>query len=747
MKAKRVLALACTIACLVAILVGMAGAEVPRKINYQGLLTDVDTGEPIAGPLVITFRIFDVEENGSAAWTETQAVTADSAGVISAILGSITPIDLEFAGPMWLEVEVGGETLSPRREMVSVPYAFHAMNAVHASSADSLGGVLADSFSVEGHIHDDRYFTEGELGDAGTINNVANPVDWSKLKNVPGGFADGTDDVGGAGDGHSLDAADGDPTDVVYVNNTGLVGVGTTSPERRLHVYNGSAGSVTSAASSEIVVEDDDDARINLLAPGDQTVGIDFGDAADVTSGWLVYDNADDRFKLGVNNADRLVIDNSGEVGIGTSGPSAQLHAYKNTNGITEIKIENPNTGSSSAERLSFVNEDGNLAYISAYDEGSGLYSGALIMANNRPNGSLRFYTGATKRLSIDNSGITRITAPAGSPLRCNTGSAGYIEITNSQASQTGLRMENGHRTWYLLHSPYAVDRISFYDADAVSEPFVITGATGYVGIHDTSPGRELDIAGRLRVADDLAASNWVGEFRNSASNGSALTGVGDGAWGYYLSGGCGVTGVGVGTGAFFRANEASATGGQEAIYCQIGTGGYTHICHRTTSGFQYDVWGNGGVALAMPTSKGHKILTSPQSPEAWIEDYGSAEIKDGFCHVDLDQIFSDCVTINEANPVKVFVQMTSPVANQYYVKKGLAGFDVIVLGDGADEINATFDYRVVGARKGREKIRFAEAQSPEEMRAKAVKMMPEQMGEEDLGSVPAAPGGALGQD
>jgi hypothetical protein len=131
-----------------------------------------------------------------------------------------------------------------------------------------------------------------------------------------------------------------------------------------------------------------------------------------------------------------------------------------------------------------------------------------------------------------------------------------------------------------------------------------------------------------------------------------------------------------------------------------------------------------------VPTSKGQRILTSPQSPEAWIEDYGSAEIKEGFCHVDLDPLYTDCVTIDDANPVKVFVQMTSPVINQHYVKKGTTGFDLIVVGEGADQVNGTFDYRVVAARKDHEKIRFAEAQSPEEVKAQAIMAMPEKMNE-----------------
>lgn len=44
--------------------------------------------------------------------------------------------------------------------------------------------------------HDGRYFTESELQAAGTINTGANPVDWTKLKSVPAGFADGTDNGG-----------------------------------------------------------------------------------------------------------------------------------------------------------------------------------------------------------------------------------------------------------------------------------------------------------------------------------------------------------------------------------------------------------------------------------------------------------------------------------------------------------------------------------------------------------------------
>jgi hypothetical protein len=40
----------------------------------------------------------------------------------------------------------------------------------------------------------------------------------------------------GEGDGHSLDAADGSPTDTVYVNDQGKVGIGTTTPNANLEI-------------------------------------------------------------------------------------------------------------------------------------------------------------------------------------------------------------------------------------------------------------------------------------------------------------------------------------------------------------------------------------------------------------------------------------------------------------------------------------------------------------------------------
>jgi hypothetical protein len=217
---NRVFIVISVVVAVAVLLTGMVSGAIPKKINYQGKLIATGTGVLLAGTHNVTFRIYGAPDGGTALWTESKQVLADSSGVISTILGSASPITISFETPCWLEVEVDGEILLPRREIVSVAYAFRAMNA------DSVPGLAAP----------------------GTINASGNPVDWTKLKGVPAGFADGVDNVGGAGDGYSLDAADGSPTDVVYVDSNGRVGVGKTTPGEALDV----AGSINLTGALKI---------------------------------------------------------------------------------------------------------------------------------------------------------------------------------------------------------------------------------------------------------------------------------------------------------------------------------------------------------------------------------------------------------------------------------------------------------------------------------------------------------------
>ena len=105
---------------LVLLVLAAAGfAEIPKKINYQGRLTDA-AGLPLAGSHSLTFRLYESPAGASPLRSETKTENADSNGVFSTLLGSVNPVEVDFTNPCWLEIEVDGEILSPRREIVSI---------------------------------------------------------------------------------------------------------------------------------------------------------------------------------------------------------------------------------------------------------------------------------------------------------------------------------------------------------------------------------------------------------------------------------------------------------------------------------------------------------------------------------------------------------------------------------------------------------------------------------------------------
>jgi hypothetical protein len=102
--------------------------DVPHKINYQGYHTDA-AGNPITGDHDMTFRIYDSPTGGTQLWNETQTSVHVENGLFNVILGSVNPIPgnvFPIDGSRWLETEIEGQTLTPRKEIVSVAYAFKA---------------------------------------------------------------------------------------------------------------------------------------------------------------------------------------------------------------------------------------------------------------------------------------------------------------------------------------------------------------------------------------------------------------------------------------------------------------------------------------------------------------------------------------------------------------------------------------------------------------------------------------------
>ncbi|MBN1423698.1 hypothetical protein JXA88_03995 [Candidatus Fermentibacteria bacterium] len=113
---------------------------------------------------------------------------------------------------------------------------------------------------------------------------------------------------------------------------------------------------------------------------------------------------------------------------------------------------------------------------------------------------------------------------------------------------------------------------------------------------------------------------------------------------------------------------------------------------------------GTGTKSCVVKTSKGPTLLYCQESPENWFEDVGRARLTAGSAFVELDPVYLETVTIDDAHPMEVFVQLRDDCRG-VFVKAGSSGFDVKELQGGAS--NAEFSYRVMAKRKGFETRRL----------------------------------------
>jgi hypothetical protein len=469
-------------------------AQIPKKINYQGLLVDTETREPLAGMHSVVFRIYNVRTGGVARWTESRVETVEADGVISVVLGDLTPINIAFSDSMWLEVQVDGQVLSPRRPLVSVPFAYHASDSdslggepsAHYIARDEVGTIRSDmlidgpgsgldadlldgfqaaAFAAAGHNHDDRYYTETELSTAGTINQAGNPVDWTKLKSVPAGFADAVDDTGAA-DGFSLDASDGSPKDALYVDQDGKVGIGISSPTAKLHVAGGTPRVLVEASAGN--------PEVSLKNTGDSVSKI-----------WTMYkdDTSDDlRFN---QNGDRLVIKTTGNVGIGTTSP---------TQGRLQVQAS-----SGAAIR---ANSSGNASVVGILGSPTGTWEGAAVIGASQD--SAGGYFRGTKGIVAEGTGGSTI------------GYAGYF-VSNSYRGIYSFSKDG----WYDAFFPGigGIYCAGGYWSAAALKTVVVNGGT-----ESLEPGDIVAIAGLSE--SKLGAEPLLAVRKATAAEARAVVGV-----------------------------------------------------------------------------------------------------------------------------------------------------------------------------------------------------------------------------
>lgn len=122
-------------ALMLATVAGDVRAQVPGEVTFTARL--VNNGIPLDGSAQIRLQLFDSTTSSTSLWSETHSVTGDE-GLVAIRMGSQVALDesIVAGGPLFLEVTVDGQVMSPRLPIGSVPY---AMMSARAAKLGMLG--------------------------------------------------------------------------------------------------------------------------------------------------------------------------------------------------------------------------------------------------------------------------------------------------------------------------------------------------------------------------------------------------------------------------------------------------------------------------------------------------------------------------------------------------------------------------------------------------------------------------------
>ena len=188
-------------------------------------------------------------------------------------------------------------------------------------------------------------------------------------------------------------------TERMRINASGNVGIGETAPLGKLHIRTGDSGVVTAGVSGdELIVENSANAGVSILSPSTTAGNLIWGNELNNIAGYITYNHPSNFMLFATNGTERMRIDSSGNVGIGTSSPTVALQIGGVAGGNRTFQM-----GSAGATRFAITTDGTN-----------GLTN--IGCTNDSTTGALAFQTGAalTERLRIDPSGNVGIgnTAP-----------------------------------------------------------------------------------------------------------------------------------------------------------------------------------------------------------------------------------------------------------------------------------------------------------------------------------------------
>ncbi len=244
---------------------------------------------------------------------------------------------------------------------------------------------------------------------------------------------------------------------------------------------------------------------------------------------WTYFDEATNQFRIN-NNGDQFIIDNAGQIGIGTTSPDAKLKV-ETSGTVPVMKVTKPWTGVGATNfNLVEISNTYTFGYGTGLQAGGG-QTGLKGVASNGANTGYGVYGTAfgAAGLSIGVYGTAGATAgPAygvyGTTTSGTTQYAGYFEGRGYFSSNVGIGTTSPSVRMHIDGGT---------DASLASGGFIVNGET--TGTNLTIDNNEI-MARNNGVASTLYLNNDGGNISMCYSSGSVMIGASVPATGYLLS-------------------------------------------------------------------------------------------------------------------------------------------------------------------------------------------------------------------
>ena len=434
---------------------------------------------------------------------------------------ALTKIDGEFTSPDFADQNIattGSNTAGsfiPTSSTAPVNGVYLAAANKVAIATNSTGKIFIDS---SGRVGIGTTSPQSSLSVAGSIPNspstegvhlgLTSNYAVMQLNGNTGGIIDfaeaGVDNAGRIIYTHSSDAMQFQTaaSTKMTIESSGNVGIGSSSP-----------GDFDSAAN-QLVIQNSGSCGITIDATSSTNSSIHFADGPDGSEayrGYILYRHNGDSMAFGTNGGvERMRIDSSGRLGLGTSSPNAKLHIAEastetggdinanadglvvdNSGGNTGLTFKTPNTASS---RICFGDPDDNNA-------GQILY--------NHSDNSLAIDTSGSERLKISSSGKVGIGTTSTALRHLTVHDSGaesvYLNVTNANTGSGGT-------TGFLIGINAVTDPIATLWNYENSAMRFATSATERMRI---------DSSGRLLVGTTSSSQVNTAVFQGNSASGS----------------------------------------------------------------------------------------------------------------------------------------------------------------------------------------------------------------------------------